>query len=122
MNWIARLLDLFSFKFAPASTAVVERRSEADQALLLLQDYFKSSGGINAEAIKGFEQAGFIGKVRSWRGDGPILPINSVEALQLLGWKNLRTMSNKSGIPTDRLRELIAESLPLAVRRACAAA
>lgn len=120
MNWIARLLDLFSFKFAPASTAVVERRSEADQALLLLQDYFKSNGGV-AETLKGFERAGFIGKVRSWRGDGAILSINSVEALQLLGWKNLRTMSNKSGIPTDRLRELIAESLPVAVRRACAA-
>ncbi len=117
MNWIARLFDLFSFKFAPATTAVVERRNEADQALLLLQDYFKSHGGI-AETLKGFERAGFIGKVRSWRGEGPILPINSVEALQLFGWKELREMSNRSGLPIDRLRALIAELLPMAVRRA----
>ncbi len=118
MNWIARLFDLFSFKFAPATSAVVERRNETDQVLLLLQDYFKSRGGV-AETLKGFERAGFIGKVRSWRGDGPILPINSVEALQLLGWKDLREMSNKSGLSVDRLRALIADLLPMAVRRGC---
>jgi uncharacterized protein YidB (DUF937 family) len=121
MNWIARLLDLFSFKFAPASTAVVERRNEADQVLLLLQDHFRSRGGI-AQTLKGFERAGFIGKVRSWRGEGPLLPINSVEALQLFGWKDLQNMSKASGISVDRLRDLIAELLPVAVRRACAAA
>lgn len=121
MNWIARLLDLFSFKFAPATSAVVTRKNDGDQVLLLLQDYFKSTGGI-AETLKAFERAGFIGKVRSWQGEGQPLPINSVEALQLFGWKNLQDMSKKSGVSIDRLRELIAESLPVAVRRACAAA
>lgn len=120
MNWIARLLDLFSFKFAPASPAVVTRKSDADQVLLLLRDYFEANGGI-AETLKGFERAGFIGKVRSWQGEGQVLPINSVEALQLFGWKNLHNMSKKSGVAIDRLRELIAEVLPAAVRRACAA-
>ena len=44
-----------------------------------------------------FEAAGFAGKVRSWTSNGPIRAINSVEALQLIGWKELRHMSEMSG-------------------------
>ncbi|GLI92258.1 YidB family protein [Methylocystis echinoides] len=119
MNWIARLFDLFSFRFAPASAAV-ERRADADQAIRLLQDYIASKGGV-AETIKRFEKAGFAGKVRSWRADGANLPINSVEALQLIGWKDLRDMSARSGLSIDRLRDILADQLPGAIRRACAA-
>ncbi len=116
MNWIKRLLELFSFKFAPASTSVVGR-NEGRKVLDLLQDYFRSKGGIG-EVIKRFKSAGFDGKVRSWTSDGSILPINSIEALQLIGWKDLREMSGKAGIPVDRLRDLLAELLPLAVKKA----
>jgi uncharacterized protein YidB (DUF937 family) len=119
MNWIARLFDLFSFRFAPASTAV-ERRADVDQALRLLQDYVASKGGV-AETVKRFEKAGFAGKVRSWRADGANLPINSVEVLQLIGWKDLRDMSARSGLSTDRLRDIFADHLPGVIRRACAA-
>ncbi len=116
MNWMKRLVDLFSFKFAPASTATV-RRDDRRDTLNLLQDYFRSKGGID-EVIKHFERAGFIGKVRSWTSAGSRLPINSIEALQLIGWKDLREMSAKTDIPVDRLRELLAESLPFAVKAA----
>lgn len=119
MNLIARLFDLFSFKFAPASTAVAERRGESDRVLLLLRDYFESNGGA-AATLKRFEKAGFASKVRSWRGEGEIRAINSVEALQLIGWKDLRDMAGKSGLPMDLLRDLVAEALPGAIRRACA--
>jgi uncharacterized protein YidB (DUF937 family) len=120
MKWIARLLDLFSFRFAPASTAAVEGRNDADQALRLLRDYFESKGGV-AATIQRFEKQGFAGKVRSWRSEGEIRPVNSVEILQLIGWKDLRDMSARSGLSTDRLRDILAETLPGAVRRACAA-
>ncbi len=114
MNWIKRLFDLFSFKFAPAVTA---GRNERREVLNLLQDYFRSKGGID-EVIKRFKSAGFVGKVRSWASDGSSLPINSIEALQLIGWKDLREMSERAGIPVDRLRDLLAELLPVAVRKA----
>lgn len=116
MNWIKRLVDLFSFNFAPASTARVVRDDRRD-TLNLLQDYFTSKGGID-EAIKRFEGAGFVGKVRSWTSPGSRLRINSIEALQLIGWKDLREMSGKADIPVDRLRELLAELLPVAVKAA----
>ncbi len=116
MNWIKRLFDLFSFKFAPASTLTV-RRNERHEVLNLLQDYFRSKGGIG-EVFKRFESAGFTGKIRSWTSEGSSLPINSIEALQLIGWRDLREMSGKVGIPVDRLRDLLAELLPIAVRKA----
>ncbi len=116
MNWIKRLLELFSFKFAPAST-VIAGRDERREVLNLLQDYFKSKDGIG-EVIKRFKGAGFIGKVDSWTSEVSSLPINSIEALQLIGWKDLREMSGKAGIPVDRLRDLLAESLPIAVKKA----
>ncbi len=116
MNWMKRLLELFSFKFAPASTSVVGR-DERREVLTLLQDYFRSKGGIG-EAIKRFESAGFTGKVRSWASGGSSLPINSIEALQLIGWKDLKEMSKKADIPVDRLRDLLAELLPIAVKKA----
>ncbi len=116
MNWIKRLLELFSLKFAPAST-VIAGRDERREVLNLLQDYFKSKDGIG-EVIKRFKSAGFDGKIRSWTSDGASLPINSVEALQLIGWKDLREMSKKADVPVDRLRDLLAELLPIAVKRA----
>ncbi len=116
MNWIKRLFDLFSFKFAPAPTVSVGR-NERREVLNLLQDYFRSKGGIG-EVIKRFKSAGFIGKVRSWASDGSSLPINSIEALQLIGWKDLREMSERADVPVDRLRDLLAELLPIAVKRA----
>lgn len=117
MNWIKSLLDLFSFKFAPSETTVTLRRDEKHETLKLLQSYFESSGGVG-EVVKRFERAGFIGKVRSWAPDGSNLPINSVEALQLFGWKDLRDMSERAGVSTDRLRELLAEVLPIAIKKA----
>ncbi len=116
MNWIKRLFDFFSFNFAPASTVTVGR-NERREVLNLLQDYFKSKDGIG-EVIKRFKIAGFIGKVDSWTSEGSSLPINSIEALQLIGWKDLREMSKKADIPVDRLRDLLAELLPIAVKRA----
>ncbi len=116
MNWIKRLFGLFSFKFAPASTGVAGR-NERHEVLNLLRDYFRSKGGIG-EVIKRFESAGFIGKVHSWTSGGSGLSINSIEALQLIGWKDLREMSEKVNIPVDRLRDLLAELLPIAVKKA----
>ncbi len=117
MSWIDSFFDFFSFKFVSTSTVIATaERNERHEVLSLLQDYIKSKGGIN-ELIRRFKSAGFIGKVRSWGSDRPF-PINSVEVLQLIGWKDLREMSEKAEMPIDRLRELLAELLPIAVKRA----
>ncbi len=119
MNWIRRIFGFFTFDFAPASSVLIER-SETEALLHLLQGYITAKGGIHSFA-RGLERAGFTGKVRSWRGAGAKLPINSVEVLQLIGWKDLRDLSIKADTPVERLRERLAEVLPIAVNRAFAA-
>ena len=117
MGWIKRFLDFFSFKFVPKGAATTERDETQEVLLDLLQEYIKSKGGIG-EVITCFKRAGFVGKVRSWVAEGPNLPINSVEVLQLIGWKDLRKLSEEAEVPVDRLRDLLAELLPMAVNRA----
>jgi uncharacterized protein YidB (DUF937 family) len=115
MNWINRIFDFFSLKFAPESTA--QQRNETDEIADLLTAYFDENGGVSA-LVKRFETEGFAGKVRSWVSEGPSRAINSVEVLQLIGWKDLRRMSVKTGAPIDKLRDLLADALPNAIRRA----
>jgi uncharacterized protein YidB (DUF937 family) len=119
MNWIKRIFGFFTFDFVPASSVAVIERNETEEFLHLLQDHIAAKGGIR-DVARRFERAGFTGKVRSWRGQGARLPINSVEVLQLLGWAELRELSQKADIPVDRLRERLAELLPVAVTRAFA--
>ncbi len=119
MNWIKKIFGLFTFDFVPATSVAVIERNETEEYLRLLKDYIDAKGGVR-EVARRFERAGFTGKVRSWRGEGARLPINSVEVLQLLGWADLRDLSMKSDTPVDRLRERLAELLPVAVNRAFA--
>jgi len=116
MNWIKRLFNFFSFQFVSASSA----KTEGQEVMKLIEDYLRAKGGV-AQVIKDFEGKGFMGKVRSWVSNGPNQPINSIEALQLFGWKDLRAMADKSGIPVDQLRDELAEFLPIAIDRATAA-
>jgi uncharacterized protein YidB (DUF937 family) len=119
MNWIKSIVDFFSLKFAPESTA--PHREEPDVMSDLLSAYFDENGGVSA-VVRRFEAAGFAGKVRSWTSEGPIRAINSVEALQLIGWKDMCRMSEKTGLPVDGVRDLLAGALPAAVGRAFRAA
>jgi uncharacterized protein YidB (DUF937 family) len=91
--------------------------SEEEKVLTLLRDYFESKGGLSS-VVELFEQSGFISKVRSWVSSGPNQPINSVEAVQLLGWPSILEMAQNAGVPVEKLRELLAEHLPAAVDRA----
>jgi uncharacterized protein YidB (DUF937 family) len=109
MNWIKRL-------FEPAASSQTSNQTKSDlQAVQrLLQDYLDSNGGL-AEVVKRFEASGFISKVRSWVSAGPNQQINSVEVLQLFGLPSLTEMANKAGVPLDRLQDLLAELLPVAI-------
>ncbi len=111
MNWIKWL---FGSKAGSSTTNQPIKSSEAQKIHGLIRDYFESNGGL-ASVLKRFEQSGFMSKVRSWVSTGPNRPINSVEALQLVGWRNLSEMANKAGISVDRLRDLLAELLPIAI-------
>ncbi len=114
MRWINRLLELLSFKATPAPKAA---STETQKTIDLISDYFETNGGLSG-ALKRFEATGYVSKVRSWVSAGPNRPINSIEAMQLIGRESLVGMAKKSGIPVDRLRDLLAELLPVAIDRA----
>lgn len=114
MNWIKWL---FGTTAAPSTPNQSARSSEAQKVLGLIREYFERNGGL-AGVVKRFEQSGFMSKVRSWVSTGPNQPINSIEALQLLGWRSLSEMADKAGVSVDRLRDLLAELLPVAIDRA----
>ena len=114
MNWIKSLLG----PLASASVlSPIIKSSEEEKVLELIGAYFEGNGGL-ARVLKRFEESGFVNKVRSWVSTGPNLPINSVEALQLVGWPGVSEMAKKAGVSVDRLRDLLAKLLPIAVDKA----
>jgi uncharacterized protein YidB (DUF937 family) len=112
VSWIKGLIEAFSTKpgSSPSSADQPVKSIEAEKILDSIKDYFKKSGGL-AKVVKHFEESGFMRKVRSWISTASNQPINSIEALQLLGRKNLEEMAEKAGVPVERLRELLAEWL-----------
>ena len=119
MNWIKWL-------FQPKTAAVPPNQpdddgrappSEDEQVSELIRDYIESKGGL-PQVVKLFEQSGFGGKVRSWVATGPNQPINSVEALQLVGWPGILDMAKKADFTVENLRERLAKLLPVAIDRA----
>jgi chromosome partitioning protein len=119
VNWIKKLIDALSTKPGPSMSTPDDsiKASEAQRTLDLIKDYFSKSGGLT-NVLKRFEDSGFVRKVRSWVSTGPNEPLNSIEALQLIGQKDLDEMAKKSGISVEKLRSLLAELLPIAVDRA----
>jgi uncharacterized protein YidB (DUF937 family) len=91
--------------------------SETQRVLDVIGSYIDGSGGL-ASVVKRFQDGGFISEVRSWVSTGPNRPINSIQALQLVGWRNLSEMASKAGMSVDRFRDLLAELLPVAIDKA----
>jgi uncharacterized protein YidB (DUF937 family) len=117
MNWIKQL---FRPKAAVANQPEpfqLFKPSEEDKVLELIRDYFESQGGLQ-RVVKLFEERGFISKVRSWVSTGPNQPLNSVEALQLVGWPGILDMAKKADFSVENLRERLAKLLPEAIDRA----
>ncbi len=84
------------------------------EALNLIKDYVEKQGGVEA-VVKQFETSGFANKVRSWVSTGPNQPINTIELQQALGLDKLAEMARNAGLPVDKVKDLLAEYLPVAI-------
>jgi uncharacterized protein YidB (DUF937 family) len=111
MNWLKGLFRSTGPAQSPSQSP------ESERVLMAIDTYIDGQGGLNA-VVKRFEGRGFMSEARSWVSSGPNRKINSIEALQLIGWRDLSDMANKTGISVDRFRELLAELLPVAIDRA----
>lgn len=117
MNWFKWLFQPKTAVSAPNQAGQPNphaKPSEDDRVLELIRDYFESQGGL-AHVVKLFEERGFINKVRSWISTGPNQPLNSVEALQLVGWPGIMDMAKKADFSVENLRERLAKLLPAAI-------
>lgn len=114
MDWIK---SLFGGKTQTGASRSSAGGPEAQKVYDLIAQYIDAQGGVQ-EAVKRFEQSGFVSKVRSWVSTGQNAPINSVEVLQLFGQRTLAAMAAQSGISIDRLRDLLADLLPGVIDKA----
>lgn len=113
-KWIEHAFSLLVFRFAPAE-AVAQPRLDAQIVAAVFRDYVAQAGGVAQTAAR-FERLGFNGKVRSWRQAGAVRQsINSVEVLQMIGWKDLRAMAARAEMPVDQLRDLLAVTIPAVI-------
>ncbi|MCL2452980.1 MAG: YidB family protein [Alphaproteobacteria bacterium] len=84
------------------------------EALSLVKEYFGKHGGING--VVGELQKTSIGqKVQSWVGTGPNLPVSADEIKQALGSEKVKELAAKTGLPIDKVADLLAQHLPTAV-------
>lgn len=87
------------------------------EALNLIKGYVDKQGGLEA-VVKQFETSGFANKVRSWISTGPNQPIDPIEIQQALGLDKLAEMAKNAGVPVDKVKELLAQYLPIAIDKA----
>lgn len=86
-------------------------------ALLLIKDYIEKHGGMRG-VVAEFEKTGFGQQVKSWVSTGPNLPISGEQIQEAVGSEQVKEMAAKSGIPVDKVADLLAEHLPTAIDKA----
>jgi uncharacterized protein YidB (DUF937 family) len=83
----------------------------------LAQDYIEKHGGVDG-VIKEFEKTGYGQHVWSWLSKGPNLPIRAGQIHEALGSGNVEQLAAKFDIPVDKVAELLATHLPIAIDKA----
>ena len=84
------------------------------EALSLIKGYFDKQGGVEG-VVKEFENTIYAYKVRSWVSTGPNPPFDPIEVQQVLGPDKLAEMAKSAGVPVDKVKDLLAEFLPIAI-------
>ena len=78
----------------------------------------QGQGGTLSAIVAKLQQAGFGDQVKSWIGNGQNLPITADQLKQVLGSDVVRQLAARYNIPIDRVSEVLAHQLPLAVDKA----
>lgn len=87
------------------------------EALSLLKDYVERHGGI--EGVVGELERTSLGQhVKSWVGTGENLPVSADQIRDALGSQKVKDLAASVGIPPEKVSELLAQYLPVAVDKA----
>ena len=87
------------------------------EALSLIKEYLEKHGGVEGTVAE-FDKAGLGEKVKSWVSTGPNLPITTEEIQKALGSEKVKALAAKVGIPIDKVADLLAKNLPIAIDKA----
>ncbi|HXW71455.1 MAG TPA: YidB family protein [Methylocella sp.] len=87
------------------------------EALSLVKGYIDNHGGIQG-VVAEFEKTGFGQHAKSWVSTGANLPISADQIQQVLGSEKVKELAAKTGLPIDKVADLLAKYLPVAVDKA----
>lgn len=87
------------------------------EALSLLKDYVEKHGGIEG-VVSQLEQTSVGQQVKSWVGTGENLPVSADQIRDALGSQKVKDLAASVGIPPEKVSELLAQYLPVAVDKA----
>jgi uncharacterized protein YidB (DUF937 family) len=88
-------------------------------AASVLNDYFKKHGGV-AGIVEEFEKTGLGQQVKSWVSSGPNLPITSGDMEKTVGPERIKQMAAESGLPYEKIVELLTKYVPQGCSTLCA--
>lgn len=87
------------------------------EALSLLKDYVEKHGGIEG-VVAELEQTSVGQQVKSWVGTGENLPVSADQIRDALGSQKMKDLAASVGIPPEKVSDLLAQYLPVAVDKA----
>lgn len=87
------------------------------EAMSLLKEYVEKHGGIEG-VVAELEQTSVGQQVKSWVGIGENLPISADQIRDALGSQKVKDLAASIGIAPEKVSELLAEYLPVAVDKA----
>ncbi len=87
------------------------------EALSLIKQYVEKEGGLDA-VVQKFQNGVYKRKVDSWISTGSNQAISDIEIGQVIGIEMIKKLAESSGIDSNKTRELLAESLPIAIDKA----
>jgi uncharacterized protein YidB (DUF937 family) len=83
----------------------------------VVKDFLEKHGGLSG-VVAEFEKTGFGQQVKSWVSTEPNVPISGKQVEEAVGPERLKEVAEKSGVPYDKVLELLAQHLPTVVDKA----
>lgn len=118
MGFLDNLVNAAKTMAQEGSRGAAQQGRPAQQKSLLegVVDMFKSDGidGV----MRKFKEGGLEETLKSWIGTGANRNISADQLRNVLGQDRIRELSQKTGIPPERVTEELKEILPDAVDRA----
>jgi len=87
------------------------------EALSLVKEFVEKHGGVEG-GVAELEQTASGQQVKSWVGTGENLPVSADQIREALGSQKVKDLAAAVGISSDKVSDLLAQYLPVAIDKA----